>query len=196
MGKFIVFEGLDRSGKTTQCAMLRNYLSSKGNVESINYPLRDTNIGKQITKCLNKEISLNPVILHMLFSANRWESKEHLENLIKNNDFVICDRYSYSGIAYSSVVLDVNLCKKTEIGLPTPDLVIFLDCEVEKLTTRDLFGKELFEKVSYLTKVRNNYLTIKSEDKNIDWFTVQADDTKESIHSQIINYINKIYGVV
>lgn len=52
----------------------------------------------------------------------------------------ICDRYAYSGVAFSSAKgLDVNWCKSCDIGLPAPDCIIYLDIPVEDAATVDTF---------------------------------------------------------
>ena len=71
-GKFIVFEGLDRSGKTTASRHLAQLLEKSSPVKLISFPNRTSPIGKLINDYLSKGISLEPKLLHLLFSANRW----------------------------------------------------------------------------------------------------------------------------
>jgi dTMP kinase len=70
-GAFILFEGIDRCGKSTQCAMLSEYLSSKGSSEKINFPNRTSAIGQMINAYLTSATNLNDHTIHLLFSANR-----------------------------------------------------------------------------------------------------------------------------
>ena len=68
--------------------------------------------------------------IHLLFSANRWESSNEIVTLMEAGKDVICDRYVYSGVAYSSAKgLDFEWCYSSDKGLPKPDLVIFLDID-------------------------------------------------------------------
>lgn len=81
-GKLIVFEGLDKSGKTTHTEMLYKwFLEKKIKVILIKFPDRETEIGKVINLYLTKQIKLCPEAAYLLFCANRWK-KQNL--LIKN----------------------------------------------------------------------------------------------------------------
>lgn len=74
MGKFIVFEGQDCSGKTTQTKLLGDHLEKKGEkVLSTAFPRRDTPVGRLINSYLKGNESLSPKVIHLLFCANRWE---------------------------------------------------------------------------------------------------------------------------
>lgn len=68
-GVFIVIEGLDRSGKSTQVDMFH---TQRGFI-TLNYPNRETKIGMCIDQCLKKKSKLCDQSIHLLFSANRWE---------------------------------------------------------------------------------------------------------------------------
>lgn len=104
-GALIIIEGVDRSGKSTQCRKLVGSLESKGiKAKLINFPDRSTHTGGLINKYLTeKNCSLNDKAIHLLFSANRWESYDKMKDLLNQGCTLIVDRYSYSGIAFSSV---------------------------------------------------------------------------------------------
>jgi len=83
-GAFIVIEGLDRSGKSTQCARLAARLEAAGKpVKSVKFPDRTTAIGKMINAYLQSESEVDDQTIHLLFSANRWElaNDDHLRPL-------------------------------------------------------------------------------------------------------------------
>lgn len=101
-GKFIVFEGLDRSGKSTCSRSLTEKLSLKQPTKQICFPNRTSPIGKLINEYLtNKRKDLHPNVLHLLFSANRWEYESEIKKMLEEGTNIICDRYFHSGIAYS-----------------------------------------------------------------------------------------------
>jgi dTMP kinase len=79
-GAFILFEGLDRCGKSTQSSMLSNILSLSMAVEAIRFPDRTSNIGQLINSYLSSASDLNDQTIHLLFSANRWEASKSIEN--------------------------------------------------------------------------------------------------------------------
>lgn len=75
-GAFIVIEGLDRSGKSTQAAILQSRLQrgeQSARAVLIKFPDRTTAIGKMIDAYLRSQSELDDHAIHLLFSANRWE---------------------------------------------------------------------------------------------------------------------------
>lgn len=134
-GSFILFEGIDRCGKTTQCQLLTDRLNagiavdSAKKAEFIRFPNRSSHIGQLINSYLtNAEQKLEDHTVHLLFSANRWEAREMIEEKLSSGCHLICDRYAYSGVAYTSAKgLDFDWCKGCDRGLPSPDLVVFVD---------------------------------------------------------------------
>ena len=101
-GKFIVIEGLDRTGKSTQCnELLRYFGNHQLKVKLFKFPDRSTNIGNMINQYLQNKTDMNDNAIHLLFSANRWELSKSINDLINGGVNIIADRYAYSGIAYS-----------------------------------------------------------------------------------------------
>lgn len=141
-GAFIVFEGVDRCGKTTQVGLLVKHLVSLGvAAAAMRFPDRTTLVGDLINQYLQSKSELDDRAVHLLFSANRWEVAPTLEkNLLEDGKTVICDRYAYSGVAFSSakesLSSHLDWCQACDIGLPAPDAVIFLDLSQEEAETR------------------------------------------------------------
>ncbi|PNT74664.1 hypothetical protein BRADI_1g19950v3 [Brachypodium distachyon] len=136
-GALIVLEGLDRSGKTSQCARLLSFLQGKGCLaEAWRFPDRETSVGKMISAYLANESQLDDRTIHLLFSANRWEKRNLMESKLLGGTTLVVDRYSYSGLAFSAAKgLEIEWCKAPEVGLLAPDLVIYLDVQPEFLCT-------------------------------------------------------------
>lgn len=66
-------------------------------------------------------------MIHLLFSANRWEKVSFIETVLKNGKNIVCDRYWYSGVAYSVAKgLDYEWCISTDKRLVEPNLIIYL----------------------------------------------------------------------
>jgi len=118
-GFLIAMEGCDRCGKSTQCAIAREWLQEVTGrpVELWKFPDRETPIGKLIDAFLKRDIEMPAEAIHLIFSANRWELKywsigafraltvfyrQKLEETLKAGISVIMDRYIYSGVAYSA----------------------------------------------------------------------------------------------
>lgn len=75
-GALIVLEGLDRSGKSSQCAHLAMFLAQRGvAVEAWRFPDRSTPMGHMISSYLASETELDDAAIHLLFAANRWEKR-------------------------------------------------------------------------------------------------------------------------
>ncbi|RVE41116.1 hypothetical protein evm_014232 [Chilo suppressalis] len=102
-GALIVIEGLDRTGKTTQCKKLVDNLKQKFvKSENINFPNRKTNIGSIIDSYISSKNDLPDEAIHLLFSANRWEQAREIVKTLEEGVTIITDRYCYSGVAYSA----------------------------------------------------------------------------------------------
>ncbi|CAM9856634.1 unnamed protein product, partial [Choristocarpus tenellus] len=102
-GAFILFEGVDRCGKTTQANLLVEGLKAAGNDACfMRFPDRTTSIGKMINSFLQNTTDIDDRCVHLLFSANRWEAERDLRGRLMSGTTVVCDRYAYSGVAFSS----------------------------------------------------------------------------------------------
>ncbi|KAF1962470.1 P-loop containing nucleoside triphosphate hydrolase protein, partial [Byssothecium circinans] len=146
-GKLIVLEGLDRAGKSTQCEMLAQALQQDGmKVHHMRFPDRTTPIGQMINSYLSGATEQEDHVIHLLFSANRWESASKITSLIASNTTVIIDRYYYSGIVYTAAKhkpsLPLSWCRHPDVGLPRPDLCLFLDISAEEAEKRGGYGGE------------------------------------------------------
>lgn len=162
-GAFIVLEGLDRVGKSTLAKRLVEHLERiRKPVTHCRFPDRETPIGKVINEILTDKDGSKRIddhSMHLLFSANRWEHDRQIRNALLKGTTVVADRYSYSGIAYSSAKrgLSIDWCKEPEKGLPKPDLVIFLELPREAQYNRPGFGDEKFETREMQELVRGQY---------------------------------------
>jgi dTMP kinase len=197
-GKFILFEGLDRSGKTTQTELLLSHLQNNDiPVVLMKFPDRTTQIGQMINMYLTNACELDDHVVHLLFAANRWELAKTLTGYLDQGITVICDRYFYSGIAYSaaSQSMDMEWCAQTENGLPEPDIIYFIDLTVKQIMERNGFGEERYERVDYQERVYRNFLDIIIKDNNINnkWNIINGNKTIDALHtlvkSILINYI-------
>lgn len=79
-GAFILFEGIDRCGKTTQSGLLVNHLATKQSTELVRFPDRTSTIGQLINSYLtSSSTNIDDHTIHLLFSANRWEASANLK---------------------------------------------------------------------------------------------------------------------
>jgi dTMP kinase len=180
-GYFIVFEGCDGSGKSTQVRRL----CESGLFPShhqMAFPDRTTAIGQVINQYLRNTTELNDQAIHLLFSANRWELSAQIKSLLENGTTIVCDRYWFSGTAYSAAKgLNFEWCKSPEVGLPEPDLVIFLDVDPEELLNRKGFGSERYEKLELQRKVRDAFKQLKGP----KWIEIDGSKPQEEVWQAI-----------
>lgn len=159
-GSLIALEGLDRSGKTTQVQLLeKRFAAARRPVKALRFPDRSTPTGKIIDEYLRGNKDLDDHAIHLLFSANRWESAKMIRDLINDGTSVICDRYYLSGIVYSVAKNNPSItlpwARTPEVGLPRPDIAVFLDLEEEVARARGGWGGEVYEKAEMQKKVRD-----------------------------------------
>ncbi|XP_071949556.1 thymidylate kinase-like isoform X2 [Antedon mediterranea] len=102
-GALIILEGVDRSGKSTQCKKLVQTLHNQGEkIHLMRFPDRTTETGKLIDGYLSQKFELEDHAVHLLFSVNRWEAVPKITELVKSGTTVIIDRYAYSGVAFTA----------------------------------------------------------------------------------------------
>lgn len=138
-GSFIVLEGVDRCGKSTQVQRLVTRLVNLGFAATARrFPDRTTATGQVIDRYLTSSSSsaggsLSDQAVHLLFSANRWEASSDLVATLRRGTHVVCDRYAASGVAFSAAkgnpAMTPAWCRAPDVGLPAPDAVVFLDMD-------------------------------------------------------------------
>ncbi|KAH7885720.1 thymidylate kinase-domain-containing protein [Phlebopus sp. FC_14] len=169
-GAFIVIEGLDRAGKSTQASTLLTRLQSQSSAVLIKFPDRTTAIGKMIDAYLRSEVELDDRTIHLLFSANRWELASTIRTHLSAGTTVIADRYAFSGIAFSARKgLPYEWCRAPDIGLPSPDITLFLDISPQDARERGGYGEERYEKEPVQRGVKTVFERIGKEMSQNGW---------------------------
>ena len=192
-GLLIVFEGIDQSGKSTTAQRVKEMLNEKGKEVIIqSFPDRTTETGKLIDyylygKCLPQQV------IHLLYSANRWEVMNKIQAHLENGSTVICDRYVYSGLAYSIANgLDKEWCCVSDKGLPEPDLVIYFDLSLEEAENRRrTISRDVdnYENNEFQRKVKQVYDELRSE---LNWISVNANVDQETLAKNITSIIQNL----
>lgn len=201
---FIVFEGIDSSGKTTQAELLKKYFASIKEQAVISPEPSSGIIGNLIRQALKQRIvfSKDPDLFDQqmayLFAADRHD---HLYNdvdgvfkLIADNYHIISTRYYFSSLAYNCENIEqFNFIKKLNDRFPNPDLTIYLDIPIEVSLTRlqERSLQEIYETKTKLTKVREQYQKIFAE-YNGKAIAIDGTQNAEKIQQQIIDSINAI----
>lgn len=189
-GKLIVFEGLDRAGKSTQCEKLVADLQNDGvKVRHMRFPDRTTPIGQMINSYLSGQSDQEDHVIHLLFSANRWEAAPSIRADLAAGTTVIIDRYYYSGCVYSAAKQNPNMslewCRKPDVGLPRPDLCLFLDISADDAAKRGGFGTEKYEKKDMQDRVRELFETLMQKKEGEDFVRIYAGTSLEEVAAKV-----------
>ncbi len=224
-GKLIVIDGTDGSGKTTQTNLLIKHLKKDGKkIKYIHFPRYEDNFfGKFIGHCLSEQyynwVNIHPKIASVVYAADRWESKEQIENWLKKGHMVILDRYiSSNQIHQGGKIANV---KKREafikwlaemeykvFKIPVPDLTIYLSLPIEMvlklIKDRDYKGaraylgskKDVHEKdKNFLKNSIMSALWLAKTQRGwvkIDCAKGEVMKTREDIHEEIYKKIKKV----
>lgn len=193
-GAFIVFEGVDRSGKSTQCQNLVKNLTDAGVIaERWSFPDRTTPTGQMIDAYLRSQSDLDDASVHLLFSANRWEKKSELLSKLESGVTLVVDRYAFSGAVFTAAKgipgLDLEWSKAPDRGLPAPDAVLYLNLTVEAAAKRGCFGDERYEKEELQQKVRKLYSSLAKEVRG--WTQVDAAQSVDDLNRQVFDLAMK-----
>jgi dTMP kinase len=159
-GIFIVIEGLDGSGKTTQASLLAKKLEKRYKVLLTAEPSRGK-IGTFIREgCLYEDKRLPTEAEALLFAADRIEHmQKELKPALDDGKLVICDRYGYSSLAYQgSAGLSLDWIKTINARALQPDFCIFIDVPAERVLERLKRKKSVMETLEIQQKVRDVYL--------------------------------------
>jgi len=198
-GKFIVIEGIDGCGKTTQIRELSRWLPDSGlmNKNSKLITTREPGgslLGKKLRTLIldnNKNNKPSAIAELLLYSADR---AEHVSKIIspalKSKDWVLSDRFADSTLAYQGYGRNINLetIKNIESIVcqgETPDLTIFLEISPEESILRrknEIPDRMESEGIKFLEKVNNGFRLIAKE-KN--WKVISASQNIQNISNQI-----------
>lgn len=173
-GKFITFEGIDGSGKTTQLRLLEDALTADGLSVVTTCEPGGTSLGRRLRAAfLESEEAVSPLAELLLFAADRAQHVEHLiRPSLKDGKIVISDRYADATEAYqgggrgfdAELISDVI---ELATGGLKPDLTLFFDLPVAKAFERMAHRRAASranrmdgETAEFYTRVRNAYLAI------------------------------------
>ncbi|KAJ3412058.1 hypothetical protein HDV05_001338 [Chytridiales sp. JEL 0842] len=194
-GALIVIEGVDRSGKTTQCQKLIESLHSHSHpCKLVKFPNRTTPTGLLIHSYLQSTTHMDDRTIHQLFAVNRSEAMQTLQQDLEKGLTVVVDRYAYSGVAYTAAkenpLLPLEWCKAQDSGILKPDLVLFLDVPPEDARGREAYGEERYEKLEFQQRVRRVFLE-DMRGEGCVWEVLDARQSIEALAEQVLSHAQK-----
>lgn len=202
---FIVIEGLDGSGKSTQLKMLKKYLEdNKIDYEYLHFPRTDSRIyGDLIARFLRGELgdinTVNPYLIALIYAGDRNDAKDKINQWVSEKKLVIVDRYVYSNIAFQCAKLNSegDIEKLSEwikdleynyFKIPQPALNIFLNVPFE-FTRKNLTNQRSGDDRNYLNGKEDIH------EKDIDFQdrvrNIYLREVKKDQHLKIINCANE-----
>lgn len=210
-GQYIVLEGIDGSGKTTQIERLYDYFTSLGkDVIKTREPRKDEGlIGELIQKILNGKTKVPAVAIQYLFSADRgMHHAEVIEPALKEGKIVLSDRCFWSAVPYGVLDLEEDFNDNTAKYILVsqsilsmyhqflaPDKTIYLDIPVERAMDRlskKAHVKEIYEETRKIIKAKEGYNWLLQEFPQ-EFTVVDGSKSIDAVESEIKTAIENNY---
>lgn len=194
-GRFIVFEGIDGAGKSTQIARLAKALEGAGRRVLVTAEPTSGPTGKMLRAKLSGKEAGTPAELAALFTLDRIIHNGEIKRALEAGTDVICDRYYYSTLAYQGSRVDRDWVRRMNCDCPDimpPDVCIFLDLSpaeaMARITARGE-ATEIYEKEETLREIRSTFMEVFSTlPDRVE--IVSAAGTPDEVHERIWSRIN------
>ncbi len=203
-GKFIAFEGIDGSGKSTQLRLLAEKLHNDGISCYVTREPTDSPTGSLIHSVMTGRIKMDSRATAALFTADRIDhvtnGTDGLINIIKSGKTVLTDRFYFSSYAYQSADIpmdDIIFYNKITADILKPDINIFIDVPVSLALKRISEGRtvrEIYETEERLAVTRENYFKAFEKCRDSEKIvTVNGESSEEEISDKIYEIVKKLY---
>lgn len=164
LDRFIVLEGIDGSGTSTQLSLLTEFFSEQQQQAFFTCEPTPAPTGKLIRRVLKGDVRMENGALALLFAADRREHLYGTEGILeahKQGKWIICDRYLFSTLAYQSLECEMETLYDQNCRFPLPALTFFIDTppeEADKRIDHRDENREIYEKLELQKEIRANYL--------------------------------------
>ena len=205
LGRFIAFEGIDGSGKSTQIRHLAKRLSSLGIKCYETREPTDSPIGSLIHQMMTGRIIADNRVIASLFIADRVDhllnKTDGILSMVNSGVTVITDRYYFSSYAYNGIEIDMDWViqgNAISAEILRPTLTVFLDISVEtalERIKRERFHTELYETQERLVAVRAKYFEAFEKLKDIENIAiVDAEADFDIVQKRIWDVVSGFFG--
>jgi len=192
-GKFIVLEGPDRCGKSTQAKRLANFLTQQGQEVVLTREPGGTETAERIRKIvLEPQLDVRPMAELLLYEASRAQhTQEKILPALQAGKTVVCERYTMSTCAYQGYGRGIDLSVIDTLNRiatlnTVPDLTLVFLMPDKYFTSRGLHAKAdrlEQEDLSFRNKMRQGYLDMLPRVPNA--YLIDADKTIDAIAAQV-----------
>jgi dTMP kinase len=198
---FVVFEGCDGSGTTTQLARLENYFSEREGLPSLWTTSEPTSgeIGRLIRSFLRGETRCRPETLARLFAADRCEhlfGDGGIVSRCERGELVVSDRYTLSSLVYQGLECGDSLPRRLNDDFPVPELLLFFDISSDTAEERmaQRLGRDIFEYIEFQKKARQKYLSLLDDCRRDGSIVavINAESAVEDVFREILSFISKL----
>lgn len=196
LGKFIVFEGIDGSGKTTNLKFVASLLRQQGNAVVETREPGGTELGMHLREILlnKKNLKVDSISeLLLMFAARRQHIVDIILPALKQGSYVLCDRFTSATFAYQGGARGIannyikSLANIVQQGLE-PDYTLLFDLPVnvaaKRVNKRGALDRFEREKQSFFMKVRKSYLAMAKANSN-NYTVINATKSLHSIQQQL-----------
>lgn len=199
-GKFIVFDGIDGAGKTTQLDMLARRMTDDGESVYITAEPTGSDIGRLLRRALSGAEKRSECEMAVMFVLDRIAHNAEIEEKINDGVCVLCDRYYHSTLAYQGKTTDYAWVRSMNIDCPEirkPDACIYLDLTPEQSLKRISRGRssvEIYENLEKLTEVRDSFHSVIEDLRQTGEkiFVLNADCSREELAEEIYAIIKQL----
>ena len=191
-GYFIVFEGIDGGGKSTQIKMLAEFFKQQSYAVELHMEPTEAPIGSLLWDYMrSKDRSFDPETEALLFAADRIEHGKKIQKALEENKVIISDRYLHSSLAYQGAAgVDIDWMKSLNRHALKPDLVMLLDIDPDKSLERvSDRARTVFEENVYLKDVRTEYLKYAVLGELV---VVDAGQSIEAVHKDVLIHVEAL----
>ena len=205
---FIVLEGLDGAGTTTQCSMLVSWLRANGRSALSTREPSDGPVGVLIRQMLGRRVvgrdgeAIDRETLALLFAADRIDHvRNEVEPALEKRQWVVSDRYYHSSFAYQGDVDDADhfdfaWVRELNARARTPDVTVFLDTPVDVCVDRlgDRGHRDIYETRDKLERLATRYEEVIATLRKAGEKIVVVDGTRSiaGVHASIVATVDPL----
>jgi dTMP kinase len=196
-GKFIVYEGIDGSGTTTQMRLLEQWLEARPRLIGASFFTKEPTegpVGLLLRQMLSRRIeALEERGMALLFAADRMDHQRDILDRLSRGIHVFSDRYLLSSLAYQSLTVDRSWIENINAYAVKPDITLLFMIPVEESVKRRQNTRnqeELYEEASLLRQIQREYERLAQTQRHSkSLFLVDANRDQDAVFQSILDIL-------